>query len=148
MPKSWDKSFDASCHWEEVSDSGDITNTILFFKDGEFIEWSNNVLDSEEMIPKSVSLFGIKIGRVDDCLYRAEGTQRRLYLFIGKTVWAFNEKLHLLPFSKINRLNNWVPESWSEGIDAAFWSLNHRTSVLIKGKSYIEVDDDFNISEI
>ena len=46
-------------------------------------------------------------------------------------------------------MSHWVPESWtSGGIDAAFWSVNYQKSVLIKGKSYIEVDDQFNISEI
>lgn len=61
---------------------------------------------------------------------------------------AYNEKLELLQLDEINKLSNWVPESWSAGIDAAFWSVEYQMSVLIKGKSYIEVDDKFNISEI
>lgn len=104
LPKSWDQKFDASCHWEEVSDSGEYYNTILFFKDNEYVEWSNLVHDYEDMKPKSnFETWGIQNVKVDDCLYRAEGgqneesTQRKLYLFIGDKVWAYNEKLELLP---------------------------------------------------
>jgi len=73
LPESWDQTFDASCHWEEVSDTGEYYNTILFFKDNEYVEWSNLVHDHEDMIPKSNFVtWGIKNVKVDDCLYRPE----------------------------------------------------------------------------
>ena len=45
LPETWDQRFDASCHWEEHDDAGELMNTIMFFKGDKWVEWSNLVHD-------------------------------------------------------------------------------------------------------